>query len=485
VLFALAFPPFELVLLLPLALVPWLVALSKEESRARALLSGFLFGMAYWCLSIPWIIHVVTRFGGQGGVMGIVCLLLLAAILAEWPALAAWGAVAAAPAGSAFRFLAFTLLWTATEHARSFIYGGFPWNLTGHALFRHPVWLQSASVWGVFGLGALAVGISALLAWAVLTRRLHAIMAAAALTLAVGAIGAFRLARTVPGGRPLTVALLQPNVSQETRLSGGDAEAYAAVLGQAREAAAARPDLIVFPESALPAYWDSSTRLRRDLSEVARDSSVIFNDIEQEPDGSYYNVARLLGPAGLVGRPYRKVHLVPFGEYVPLPRLFFFVRQVSTEIGEFSAAPRPALLAEDGLRVGMGVCYEILYPGLAREEVGPLSANLLVTISNDSWYGRAGAQEQHFAGAVLRAVENERYLLRAAVTGVSGVVDERGRIRAELGRDRSGIVTATARLCEGATTWTRWGYWLPRLCDAGALVVLLFGLVRWKRARNL
>ncbi len=122
---------------------------------------------------------------------------------------------------------------------------------------------------------------------------------------------------------------------------------------------------------------------------------------------------------------------MPFGEYVPLPRLFFFARQVSTEIGAFRA-PGPAVLVDGGLRIGVGVCYEILYPSLAREEVDRLHANLLVTISNDSWYGRAGAQAQHFAAAVLRSVETGRYLLRAAITGISGIVDDRGRTDGDL-----------------------------------------------------
>jgi len=252
----------------------------------------------------------------------------------------------------------------------------------------------------------------------------------------------------------------------------------------AREAAEAKPDLIVVPESAFPAYWDSSPTLRRDLSEIARTSRVLFNDVGQEPDGRYFNEARLLGPNGPIGPPYRKVHLVPFGEYVPLPKLFFFVRQISAEIGEFSAASEPTTLGSDGERIGVGVCYEILYAGLARDEVGRLGANLLVTISNDSWYGRAGAQEQHFAGAALRSVETGRYLLRAAITGVSGIVDGKGRILDRLGRDRSGVLRGQVRFLDGQTAWTRWGYVLPRLADVFALSVLLFGLVRWLRGRS-
>ncbi|MGH9366768.1 MAG: hypothetical protein ACRD3M_03730, partial [Thermoanaerobaculia bacterium] len=259
-LFALAFPPFEWVLLAPLSLVPWVAALCREQSRGRALLSGFLFGLAHWCASIPWIIHVVTRFGAQGGVMGVVCLLLLAAILAEWPALAAWGTVAAAPAGSLGRLAVFPLLWMAAEHARSFVYGGFPWNLTAHALYRHPVWLQTASVWGVYGLGALVAAASSLLAAAALRRRPAPLLWAAALSLAAGVFGALRLARpeswSGPGREPFSVALLQPNVSQEARLAGSDAANYRIVIEQARAAAGEKARLIVLPESALPAYWD-------------------------------------------------------------------------------------------------------------------------------------------------------------------------------------------------------------------------------------
>jgi len=481
ILFALAFPPFGVVILLPLALVPWLVALVREESRGRALFSGLLFGLTTWCLSISWITYVVTHFGGQGSLMGVVCLVLLAAILAEWPAAVAFAAAAFAPAGSPRRLAVFPVLWMASEHLRSFVYGGFPWNLTGHALYRRPVWLQTASLGGVYLVGGLLAAVSSLLAAAIAFRRARPLLAAAVLVLAVGAFGAARLARPTAGpAAALPVALLQPNVSQESRIGGSAAEAYERVIGMAREAAAGKPKLLVIPESAFPIYWDRSPRLRQDLTAVAgaSDGLVLFNDVEELPDGRYYNVARLVGAGGLVGPPYRKVHLVPFGEYVPLPRLFFFVRQVSTEIGEFSAAGAPATLGGDGARIGVGVCYEILYPGLVREEVGRLDANLLVTISNDSWYGRAGAQEQHFAGAVLRSVETNRYLLRAAITGISGIVDEKGRTLGQLARDTPGILRATARLESAETVWTRWGYWLPRLADVLAAAVLLFGLAR-------
>jgi apolipoprotein N-acyltransferase len=480
-LFALAFPPLEWVLLLPLALVPWLVMLFREESRGRALLSGFLLGLVYWCASIPWIVYVVTHYGGQNGLMGVVCLVILAAILAEWPALVAWGTVASAPPGSVRRLAVFPLLWMASEHARSFVYKGFPWNLTGHALYRHPVWIQSASVWGVYGLGLAVASISALIAAGALRRRARPILIAAFLVAVLGLAGSARLAKPSVPTRGLSVALLQPNIKEEARRTpGSSVEAYQAVIDQGMAARETRPWLIVIPESALtPLYWQVSDRLRRDLAEIADSCChVLFNDVEEEEDGRYYNTARLLGPGGLLGAPYRKVHLVPFGEYVPLPRLFFFVRQISTTIGEFSAAASPRPLDAEDFRIGMGVCYEILYPDLVRLQVRQ-GAKLLVTISNDSWYGRAGAQAQHFAGAVIRSVETNRYLLRAAITGITGIIDEKGRIRGELGPDAAGIAYGTANLFDTDTIWTRWGFWFPRAADVLALAVLLSGLIRW------
>ena len=484
-LFALAFPPFDLVVLLPLALVPWLVALLREESPARALVSGALFGLAYWCASIPWIVYVVTHYGGQSGPMGVVSLAILSLILAEWPAAVAWATVAWAPAGSLGRLAVFPLLWVASEHARSFVYKGFPWNLTGHALFRHPLWLQTASVWGVYGVGALVVAVSALLAAGIATRRPRLLALAAVLVLAAGAFGAARLGAPAPRGPELTVALLQPNVTEEMRATPqGAAEAYGILLAQAREAAARRPALIVFPESALPLYWDHSPTLRGDFAEIAREGpAILFGDVEEDTDGRYYNVARLLTRDGLAGAAYRKVHLVPFGEYVPLPKLFFFVRQISNDIGEFSAAAEPAVIRSGPLALGLGICYEIIYPELSRRETSS-GANLLGTISNDSWYGRAGAQEQHFAGAALRTVENGRSLIRAAITGISGIADARGRILTESRANERTILYGAVRLLDGRTIWTRWGYWIPRLADLAGAAVLVFALVRLVRRRR-
>jgi apolipoprotein N-acyltransferase len=482
-LLALAFPPFGWAILAPIAMVPWLVALATEPKRSRALLSGALFGLAFWCASIPWIVYVVTHYGGQSAFMGVVCLVLLALILAEWPAVVAWGVVSFAPPGSWKRLVVFPLLWMASEHARSIVYGGFPWNLTGWALVGHPVWIQTAALWGVHGVGLLVASVSALIAAFVVSRRPWLLGAAALLVLAAGGAGAARLSKApAAAGAPLRVALIQPNLHEEDRRTVEGATArYAAAIALGHEAARKGADLIVYPESTFPTYWDRSQRLREDLTALAQECRcrVLFNDLTEEPGERIFNSARVLTPDGLAAETYRKVHLVPFGEYVPLPRLFFFARRVSAEIGEFTPAASPVVVRSGSVALGIGVCYEILYPELSRRQTAD-GANLLATISNDSWYGKAGAQEQHFAGAVFRAVENGRHLIRAAITGVSGIVDPNGRVTATMAAETTGIVYGRVFLETSSTAWTRWGHGIPVAADGLAIVVLLCGL-RWLR----
>ncbi len=411
---------------------------------------------------------------------------LLAAILAEWPALVGWAIAAAFAPRSPWRLLAFPVLWMASEHARSVVYKGFPWNLTAAALFRHPLWLQSAALWGALGVGGLVAAATTGLAAVILlrspSRRLAVLGAMAAGLAALLFLSASRL-RGPTRPPDLRLACLQPDIPQTEKddpsLRGAH---YRRVMRMVEEAADRHPDLILVPESSLPVMWQRSAVLRADLTAAAErcGCAILFNDIDEHSEEVYYNAARLLTPAGLAPQTSRKVHLVPFGEYVPLPRLFFFMRAVTRAVGAFTAARRPVVLSAGGLRIGPAVCYEMTYPELPREETRD-GANLLATLSNDAWYGKAGAQEQHFSAMMLRAIENARPFARAAITGISGVVDDRGRIVGELGEDRQGIVFAAVARGGGSTVWTRWGIAFPLAADAGALLVLILAFVHWRR----
>jgi apolipoprotein N-acyltransferase len=475
---------------LPLALVPWIVALFFERKRWIGLLSGAVFGLAFWCLSVSWVSFVVVNFGEQPSWMGPACVVLLALILSQWPALVGWTVVAAFPTGSRWRLISFPILWTAAEHARGVVYNGFPWNLTANALYRHPLWLQTASIWGAYGVGLVVAAVWTLFAAVLLApdtgSRLRVSSALVVLLLCAGLFGLEADRPGAPLGPALRIDAVQPNVAQLERLNPEEAaESYGAVISWIRRAASRHPALIVVPESAFYGLtWQRSEILRRDLTVAASDCrcAILFNDIDEMPDGRYFNAARLLTPDGLLAGTYRKVHLVPFGEYVPLPRLFFFMKAVTRAVGAFSAAKSPVLLEQAGVKIGPAICYEMTYPTLAREEARS-GATLLASISNDSWYGRAGAQEQHFSAAVLRAIETRRPFVRAAVTGVSGIVDERGRIVAEVPAGEPGIAEASIVPGTARTIWSRWGVGVPVAADLAAGLMVVLGLGVWRRNR--
>lgn len=444
-------------------------------------------------MSIPWVAFVVTHFGGQPGWMGAVCVFLLALILCEWPALVAWTAAAAFRPRSPWRLAAFPVLWMASEHARSVAYKGFPWNLTANALAEHPEWLQTASIWGAYGVGALLAAASVLAAGIFVARTPRGrVLCAATLLIGgmvLGRFGSRRIgASPPPEQKGVRVACVQPNVPQAVReTADGAARQYAIVMSYIRGAAAAHPDLVLVPESSFYGLTWRSPILRRDLTAVAASTgaSILFNDLDEESETVYYNAARLVTPAGLAADEYRKVHLVPFGEYVPLPSLFFFMQSVSKAVGAFTAAKEPVVVHAGTLALGPAVCYEMTYPNLSRVEVRR-GATLLVTISNDSWYGKAGAQAQHFEAMVLRAIENGRPFARAAITGISGVVDARGRIVARLAADRAGIVEATVFPAERKTIWTLGGgLYFPAAADLAAFVMVSSAVARWVRRRRL
>jgi len=439
------------------------------------------------------VAFVVTHFGGQPAWMGAVCVFLLALILAEWPLFVAWTLVAAFRPRSAARLAAFPALWMAAEHARSVVYKGFPWNLTANTLADHPRWLQTAAWWGAYGVGALVAGAASLVAAVFVARTAKGRIAAATVLLAgvvlLGAIGGRGLAApSAVAEAAVSVAGLQPDIPQSVRESfESAARQYAIVTGAIRAAAARRPDLILVPESSFYGLtWQRSAVLRRDLSAIARESgaSILFNDVDEESEDVYFNAARLVTPSGLAPATYRKVHLVPFGEYVPLPRLFFFMKSVSRAVGSFSSAPSPVVVRSGRLALGPAVCYEMTYPSLAREEVRR-GATLLVSISNDAWYGKAGAQEQHFAAMPLRAIENGRAFARAAITGVSGIVDARGRLLARTPADVPGLAEAGVVPSSGLTVWTRWGgVVFPGAADLFAAGMVLSAIVRGIRRRR-
>lgn len=495
VLLGLAFPNASLVLLLPVALVPLVLALDGAGGRRAALL-GALFGGAFWLTVMPWIFHVVHRFGGVPAPLAVLALLLTAALLAlPMAAMTALSALAA-PRSAAARLLVFPAAWAAQELLRTYAFSGFPWALAAYPLAPWPLLTQTAAIGGATLTSFLVVLVNTSLAEALRPagRRVPALGMAAAVVVLGVCFGGARLASpfALAPGQGLRVLLVQPNVEQDVRHVDGTAERiHGDVTGLTRALLREAPsDLVLWPESATLFSWSWSELFREDLTRLCREEgtalllNTVWSDRPADADAPYYNSALLVDGDGVVGEPYHKLRLVPFGEYVPLAALFRWVPQISRAVpGAFTPGTRAVPLEVGGVRLGGAVCYEVVYPWIARAQV-EAGADALFTLTNDAWYGNGGAQEQHWQAAVFRAVETGRPMLRAAVTGISGWVDGRGRTLARLGPGSRAGIGGRLRVPprDARTLSVRLGDAFPLVCAAALLVAILRARASARRA---
>ena len=457
-----------------MALAPLIVAVSASaEARGavrarRAFLMGLVTGLIYFAGTVYWTSGVMARFGGlafplAAGIAG-----LLVAYLALFPALFALGLhQLVARNGRGWIWLA-PAVWVASEYGRLALFGGFPWVLLGYSQVTVLPIAQLASVTGVFGLSALLAASATAVAWPVVTagpRRWVAPAVVAGLVAGTAFWGHQRVAGSdlTAAGQALRVGIVQGNVDQGIKWDPARAdEIFARYLRLTGQVADQGARLVLWPESSTPFYFEygAESQIVRELARRRGVQLLIGSDQwEQATPPRIYNAAFLVNADGTTGGVYRKVHLVPFGEYVPLKALLFFAKPLVEAVSDFAPGTEVNTLPVGSGRLSTAICYEVVYPGLIREGVQNGSA-LLTTITNDAWFGRSSAPWQHFAMAAMRAVEQGRYLVRAANTGISGVVDPYGRVLFQGGLFVEGAWTADVRLIEAKTIYGQAGDWV-------------------------
>jgi apolipoprotein N-acyltransferase len=439
ILLFLSFPKFGAFPLAWVALVPLLVALSGTSplrSAALAYVSGCVssIGLLYW------IALVVAHFGGlslfAGGLVMVLLCVAFSLFTAGFGLVVGllgrrWGDEA---------LLLSPLPWVAFELLRAHTLFSFPWCLLGYSQFQNLKFIQIAPYTAVYGVSFVLVSASAALAYAFVTpvprRRTLALLGL------VGLVGGLFVQGTLAlGGFPrssgtLRVGLIQGNVPEEEKWDPEKAfrnlERHEELT---REAARQGARLVIWPESALPFYFDSSPDVALELKGLVGELGIdlLFgnDDAEAVPGGGerFFVGAKMLDSRGGLSLRYHKIRLVPFGEYVPLKSLLAArgVGKLVRQVADFSPGDRLSLGKVNGHSVGVFICYEAIFPDLIRQ-FPKGGAELLVNITNDAWYGRTSAPYQHFAMAVFRAVENRKSLVRAANTGFTAVVDPFGRV---------------------------------------------------------
>jgi apolipoprotein N-acyltransferase len=447
-LLALSFPRYGHPAFAWVSLVPLLLAISGWRGRPgplpgtpprRALWLGMLTGIVYFTGTVYWTSTVLAVFGGMNILVAMLAMLLLATYLAIYPAVTALILAVLIRRAGRMAFFFLPAVWVATEFLRGLLFGGFPWVPLGNSQVTVLAVAQVASVLGVYGLSALVALVNASIAFALLSSgraRLTAIASTAALLVAIAAWGSWRVADGALNreGTPIRIALIQGNVPQEDKMSESPQIArriFTTYLAMTRDAVRRGAEYVIWPESSTPFTFGHDPAGETALRELAREVGVpiLFgsDQIVAEPELRMYNAAFLLGPDGETQAVYRKIHLVPFGEFFPLQEWLTFAAPLVRRFLPFTPGEGVVMLPVRGHPTSTAICYEVVFPSLMRDAVLQ-GSQLLTTVTNDGWYGTSSAPHQHFEMASMRAIEQGRYLARAANTGISGIVDPYGRV---------------------------------------------------------
>lgn len=465
---ALAFPATEIPLLAWVALVPVFgCALARPPREAFG--DGWLAGVVFFTLLLGWLDYTFRTYSAIPWPLTWLPIVGLAGYLGLYI-----GGVAAAASwlarrlGRGWALAAAPVLWVALEWLRGHLLSGFPWGLLGYSQYRQLPLIQVAEWTGVYGVSFLIALVNAALAGALAAgwrRGAPGLLGAVGLVLL--SVWAGRGSVTTAEEEALVVAIVQPNVEQAIKWDPDfQARTMAVYRALTLEAARAGPAVVIWPETAVPAILRLDPAMLDGLTKLsgAIRAPLILGAVDVGGLGGnrYYNSAVLLSVRG-IEMSYDKIHLVPFGEYIPLRWLIGFVQRWAEFISEFAAGTRQTVfpLAEGSF--GVVICYEGLFPELFRGFVSG-GARFMVNITNDAWFGRTSGPWQHLAVLPFRAVEHRVALARAANTGVSAVIEPSGRIRATLPLFERGVLTARLPLRRRVTFYTRFGDLFAYLC---------------------
>jgi apolipoprotein N-acyltransferase len=495
VLLILSFPNFDLEFLAWFALVPFLYAIDgKELSRSFAL--GFLTGFTAFLGILYWVIVAVHTYGNVPLLLSVPILLLLVAYLAVYIGAFAFLTRFIQKHSGLQTLLFLPALWVSLEYLRSFLLTGFPWANLGHSQYLNLPFIQIADMTGVYGLSfvVLLVNVTLYLVlrqWHKKTVPSREIAFVSILLLGVLIYGYGKMKAVdlqIPRQPPLRVGLVQGNIDQSVKWDKSfQLETLRIYDRLSFKVAEERPDLIIWPETATPFFFQNAAEeyhsLVLDVPEKTKTFLLFGSPSFKIENGraNHYNSAYLLSPAGEVVGKYDKIHLVPFGEYVPLGEILK-LGSLGEGIGNFRSGKEILNLSIPQGKFGVLICFEIIFPDLCRRFVKE-GANFLVTITNDAWFGRTSAPYQHFSMAVFRAVENRVFVARAANTGISGLVDPSGKILKQGKIFTEEAITGTIRLFQSRTFYTLYGDVFAWLCSGFTLYLLASAFVR-RRSKN-
>ncbi len=441
-----------------LSLAGFIFILDKTHP-AQAFWRGWAYGLGLFGFGVSWVYVSIHEHGHAAVPLALLLTAAFCAGLALLPALQAFLWVRFARNSWLGVSLGFPALWVLFEWLRSWLLTGFPWLYLGYAHLQTPLagW---APIGGVFSLSFFVALSASLIFAAIKWRSNKGLFASAAVLLLVWGAGAAltKVEFTAPkNNETMSVALVQPNIPLEKKW---DKAYFPAIVADFNEQtlAAMDADLILWPESAIPAFYQRLDAVIKPLAERAKldNTALVFGIPYQGEQDGYYNGIVAEGAGSGI---YFKQRLVPFGEYVPMEQwLRGLIAFFNLPMSHFRIGPdNQTMLKAKDYQLGTYICYEVVYPDLVANTAR--QADLLVTISNDSWFGRSIGPIQHLQMAQMRALENGRYMLRGTNNGVTAVIDQRGQITAQLPQFEQGVLRSNAVAYTGSTPFSRLGSW--------------------------
>lgn len=487
-----ALPPFFVLPLLIISFSGLYLLVVKSQNKKQAFFTGWFFGFGHFTTGIYWICYALLTDPEKFAWMIPFAISGLPAVLAIYIGLVSL-IVFVIPANGIRRIFVFTSVWVITEILRGILFSGFPWNLIGYSLNFSNYLIQINSVTGIFGASLLVTIFATMPALLIEKNGVNKknIIAVVISLLIIPALFVFGYLRTSnetnEAGKKITIAVVQANISQnlkwEPTLRIKNFMEHVLHTEEIQKKYGAAPKLIVWPESGVSYFLDQERNLQNMIRNAINYNDILITgSIREEENETHYDIWNsifVMNKARGVIDYYDKFKLVPFGEFVPLRNVLWFVDKITHGAVDFSKGPGPKTISlENGIKISPSVCYEAIFSGKIIDEKN--RPDLMVNVTNDAWFGISSGPHQHFEMARIRAVEEGIPLVRSANTGVSGVIDEYGRVLASTELGTKANLVFDLNLKTTNTVFSVYGI-LPVIITA---LIILFISIDWVGLKN-
>ncbi|MCB9480326.1 MAG: apolipoprotein N-acyltransferase [Desulfobacteraceae bacterium] len=492
-LFTLSFSGYGLDFLIWFSLIPLFTLISSTQNKFK---TGLIAGTIIYTSSLIWLVPTISNYGGLPTVSSFAAIVLLGFYLGLYTGIFSI-LFPDVEKKTVLSFFLIPALWTGLDFFSSFLFSGFPWVFAGYSQYKNLSLVQISSITGVYGITYYIVLINCamfILFKSVLKNKklnnpknLIICGLTASITISIALYGNSHLQNTkqlIKKSVHITTALVQANIPPEKKHGDSIKSMLQKHLNLTRTAGS-KFDLAIWPETALPYPVFLDKEILYSIDDFAKKNGNLiigFLDIKKNNSGYILrNRAQLFPLENNQFNFYDKIHLVPFGEYIPLKKYFPFFSKFIVPTGEFSPGKSNLTFDHNKIRAGVKICFEIIFPGLVKDQVKN-GANIIINLTNDAWFGKTAGPHQHLAISVLRAVENQRTVARCANTGISAHILPTGEIISKAGLFETKTIIENVPLIEEKTIYTKYGDFFAYICT---FVLLSHGFLVYLKRRKI